>query len=226
MVTWVSAMAVHSSGLWCWWLLGRGGGPVAPRSAASPPVLIVLVLVLGWRVQRSWQDLRPSGGPGPVAHGCTSCLLVGLGSSPAPGDRYRRADWTTAGSRAAAGHPAGTRGTQRSEYRSALDAGGGQVAARPAGNRPVRARAQGSHARRRRRRRSLPPAIAWTAWQHPAQRTPSRGAVQWWGQSGSGSWCGSPCWSPWWWWSCGLPGAAEASSVGSSDGTSSPASSG
>jgi len=56
-------------------------------------------------------------------------------SSPAPGDRCLRADWTTAGSRGAAGHPEGTR--------SALDADGGQVAAHLAGNRPVRVRAAG-----------------------------------------------------------------------------------
>ena len=80
-----------------------------------------------------------------------SCLLVGRCSSPAPGDRCLRADWTTAGSRGAAGQ-------SRRGPRSALDAGGGQVAARPAGNRPVRARAQGSRARRRRRGRSPPAA--------------------------------------------------------------------
>jgi hypothetical protein len=68
-----------------------------------------------------------------------SCLLVGRCSSPAPGDRGLRAAWTTAGSRAAGGGPAGTR-----SLRSALDAGGGQVAARPAGNRPVRVRGSGS----------------------------------------------------------------------------------
>jgi hypothetical protein len=59
-------------------------------------------------------------------------LAGGLKSSPAPGDRSHRADWTTARSRVAAGHPEGTR--------SALDADGGQVAARQAGNRPVRVR--------------------------------------------------------------------------------------
>jgi hypothetical protein len=73
-----------------------------------------------------------------------SCLLVGRCSSPAPGDRCLRAAWPSAGSRGAVGHPAGTRGTERSEHRSALDAGGGQVAARPAGNRPVRVRGSGS----------------------------------------------------------------------------------
>jgi hypothetical protein len=84
------------------------------------------------------------GVPGWSATVLASCLLVGLGSSPAPGDRCLRAAWSTAGSRAAVGGPAGTRGTERSEYRSALDAGGGQVAARPAGNRPVRIRGSGS----------------------------------------------------------------------------------
>src|SRR5512132_2196594 len=84
------------------------------------------------------------------------CLLSGAAPRPPRATGSLRAAWTTAGSRAAAGGPAGTRGTQRSEYRSALDAGGGQVAARPAGNRPVRVRVQGSRTRRRRRGRSLP----------------------------------------------------------------------
>ena len=52
------------------------------------------------------------------------------------------------------------RGTQRIEYRSALDPGGGQVPARPAGRRPVRVRAQACRTRRRRRGRSLPPTPA------------------------------------------------------------------
>jgi hypothetical protein len=50
--------------------------------------------------------------------------------------------------------PQGRASTQ--ERAATLDRAGGEVAARPAGNRPVRVRAQGSRARRRRRGRSLP----------------------------------------------------------------------
>src|SRR5215207_10539078 len=50
--------------------------------------------------------------------------------------------------------PQGRASTQ--ERAATLDRAGGEVAARPAGNRPVRVRVQGSRARRRRRGRSLP----------------------------------------------------------------------
>ena len=85
-----------------------------------------------------------------------SCLLVGLVPRPPRATGSLRAAWTTPGSRAAGGGPVGTRGTERSEYRSGLDGAGSEVAARPAGNRPVRAWVQGSRARRRRRGRSPP----------------------------------------------------------------------
>src|SRR5215207_3332465 len=73
MLTWVSGMAVPSSGLlviWAWLVA------VVVRSVPAPP---------------SW--LGGSAGAGGVgvpvwsATGLASCLLVGLSSSPAPGDR-------------------------------------------------------------------------------------------------------------------------------------------
>src|SRR5215211_7494402 len=165
MVTWVSAIADALLGL--------------------VPVLLVAVVVraVGWphltslagcqwraAVSREPAMYRPRNRPARATirqpqPRMTSSFLVGWGGACWSGSGPRppratgslRAAWTTTGSRGAAGHPEGTRGTERSEYRSALDAGGGQAAARPAGNRPVRAWAQGSHARRRRRGRSFPP---------------------------------------------------------------------
>ena len=123
MVTWVSGMAVPSSGLgvllagWSRWWSGRvawssflvggsagaggGGGPWAGPPRSSPPAC--------------WSGSAPRP---PRATG-----------SPRAASAPER-------SRLAAGHPAGTRGTERSEYRSGLDGGGVEVAARPAGKRP------------------------------------------------------------------------------------------
>jgi len=117
-----------------------------------------------------------------LPHGVLLLVLAAgraLGPRPPRATGSLRAAWTTTGSRAAAGGPAGTRGTERSEYRSALDVGGGRVAARPAGNRPVRAWVQGSRARRRRRGRSLPWATvvgvgSWYRWAGGGQDGPIR----------------------------------------------------
>ena len=142
MVTWVSAMAALLGALGMllagrsWWWSGRG-------ARAS---------FLGWwvsRCRRGWGSLA-----GPPRSSPPACWS-GAAPRPPRATGSLRAAWQSAGSRAAVGGPAGTR-----SVRSALDAGGGQVAARPAGNRPVRAWVQGSRARRRRRGRSLPPTTA------------------------------------------------------------------
>ena len=151
---WVIGRGVPNVGSSCWltslWSLAQVGvvGQVANDGylvSAMTDLLGLVVLLgclvavvvrtlgyssfLGWwlpRCRRGWGSLAgPPRSPPPA---CWS------GSAPRPprATGCPRADWTTAGSRAAAGGPAGTR-----SLRSALDAGGGQVAARPAGNRPV-----------------------------------------------------------------------------------------
>ena len=83
-------------------LVGRDGGPVGARAA----------FLVG--------ELPGAGGVGVPVWSATvlaACLLVGLGSSPARDDRWLRADWSTAGSRAAAGGPAGRE--ERSAARTA-----------------------------------------------------------------------------------------------------------
>src|SRR5215211_5308244 len=130
MVTWVSGMLSPP----------RGSGLVLAGRARwwSGWVAWSSFLGLGQQVPAGVGSL---GGPPRSAP-----LACWSGAAPRPprATGFLRAAWTTAGSRGAGGHPAGTRGTERSEYRSALEADGGQVAARLAGNRPVRVRGSGS----------------------------------------------------------------------------------
>src|SRR5918994_3561399 len=100
---------MHSSGLVLLVLVGRGGGPVGAWSS----------FLVGWvsRCRRGGGSL--SGPPRSSPPACWS----GAAPRPPRATGSLRAARTTAGARAAAGDPGGTRGTERSEYRSALDAG-------------------------------------------------------------------------------------------------------
>ena len=181
MVTWVSAMAA---------LLGARGG--AGWSVA------VVVRSGGW----SLPPLRGSGGGQQGAGGAVgrpmacwsaptvlaSCLLVGRCSSPAPGDRSLRAAWTTAGSRAAVGGPAGTRGTERASTAAPLTRAAArwqpvqQATGRSARGRRVPARGAAGEAG------PCPRPPRWASRQLPAGLVPRRArsspASSWQGPSG------------------------------------------